>query len=116
MRVLITIIACSLITLPALADGRKIKVPKDYPNIQTAINFAEDGDTVIVDDGVWTGPNNKNLDFLGLAITVRSKNGPDNCIIDCEGEGRGFWFHENETEASVLNLSLIHISEPTRPY
>jgi len=102
MRVLISIVACSLIALPALADGRKIKVPKDYPNIQTAINFAEDADTVIVDDGVWTGPGNKNLDFLGLAITVRSKNGPDNCIIDCEGEGRAFNFLRNETPESAV--------------
>ena len=102
MRTWVTIVVCLGVALPVLAEGRKIKVPKHYPDIQTAINSAEDGDTVIVDNGVWTGPGNKNLDFLGLVITVRSKKGPDNCTIDCEGEGQGFYFHSNETAESVV--------------
>ncbi len=96
-----TAVVVAVLSVAAQADT--IRVPQDYPDIQTGINFAKDGDEVVVDDGVWKGPKNKNLDFLGLAITVRSKNGPDNCIIDCEGEGRGFWFHRNETEASIVD-------------
>jgi len=83
-------------------EGRKIRVPKHYPNIQTAINFAEDGDTVIVADGVWSGASNKNLDFLGHNITVRSKNGPDACTIDCEDDGRGFFLHRGEGNAAQI--------------
>jgi hypothetical protein len=79
-----------------------IKVPQDYPKIQTAINFAEPGDEVVVDDGVWTGSSNKNLDFIGKAIIVRSKNGPENCVIDCEDEGSAFWFHNEETNESIV--------------
>ena len=79
----------ALLVLSTSAFAEKIKVPQDYPKIQTAINFAEDGDVIVVSDGVWKGAGNKNIDFLGLAITVRSKNGPENCIIDCEGSGRG---------------------------
>ncbi len=103
MRWLIGTVWVLFLAEPAFGEGRKIRVPRDYPNIQTAINFADDGDVVIVSDGVWTGSGNKNIDFLGLAITVRSKKGPENCIIDCEGDGRGFWFHSNETEASVVD-------------
>lgn len=103
MRTWITIGTVAVVACAAMAEGRKIRVPKDFPNIQTAINFADDGDTVIVSDGVWTGSGNKNLDFFGLAITVRSKNGPENCIIDCEKDGRGFIFQWHETEASVLD-------------
>ena len=76
----------------------------DYETIQEGIDAAQDGDEVVVCDGVYIGPGNKNLDFAGKAITVRSANGPDNCIIDCENEfpSRGFYFHSGETRASLL--------------
>ncbi|UCE60006.1 MAG: hypothetical protein JSU63_21505, partial [Phycisphaerales bacterium] len=75
----------------------------DYTAIQEGIDAAIIGDEVVVCDGVYTGIYNKNLDFGGKAITVRSENGPDNCIIDCEGDGRGFYFHTGETNTSVVD-------------
>ena len=63
---------------------------------------AEGGDTVLVADGVYTGVGNYDLDFLGKVLTLRSENGPETCIIDCQQEGRGFRFHNDETPASVL--------------
>jgi hypothetical protein len=87
-------------TTSALGD---INVPGDFGTIQDGINRAWPGDTVWVADGVYTGSGNYDIDFLGLAITVRSKNGADNCVIDCQMEGRGFVFHENEDANSVLD-------------
>jgi parallel beta-helix repeat protein len=95
----LTVIFCS-----TAAFGATIHVPGDYPTIQEAINAASySGDTVLVANGTYTGTGNKDLDFYGKAITVQSENGPENCIIDCEGSGRGFYFHSNEGEDSVVS-------------
>ena len=76
--------------------------PGQYTTIQDAIDAAVDGDTVEVDDGIYTGPGNKNLDFGGKSITVKSINGPSVTIIDCQVSGRGFYFHSYEDYSSVV--------------
>jgi len=80
---------------------------KPYSTIQSAINDANDLDTVIVDDGVYTGLGNRDIDYGGKAITVRSLNGPSACIIDCSSDPnhlhRGFYFHTSEDENSILD-------------
>ena len=75
----------------------------EYPTIQAAIDDANDGDVVVVADGDYTGEGNKNIDFGGRAITVRSLNGPEFTIIDCENDGRAFYFHSGEDGNSVLS-------------
>ncbi|MHC4587616.1 MAG: choice-of-anchor Q domain-containing protein, partial [Planctomycetota bacterium] len=71
--------------------------------IQAAIDAANDGDTVVVSDGIYTGPGNRDIDFKGKVIIVRSENGPQNCIIDCQKSGRGFHFHSDEHYNSILD-------------
>jgi hypothetical protein len=81
--------------------------PADFNNIQAAIDDANGGDTVLVYDGTYTGYGNENIDFKGKAITLRSENGPGNCIIDCNTGpyhySRGFYFHSGEGADSVLD-------------
>ncbi|MCD4665530.1 MAG: right-handed parallel beta-helix repeat-containing protein, partial [Bacteroidales bacterium] len=45
-----------------------INVPSDFPLIQIAIDYAVDGDTVIINTGTYY----ENINFLGKAITVTS--------------------------------------------
>ena len=67
------------------------------------INYCPRGEEVLVADGVYTGAGNRDLDFGGKAITLRSAAGdPSACIIDCEQQGRGFYFHSGETAPSVV--------------
>ncbi len=87
--------------------GVVLRVPSEYTTIQAAIDAAKDGDTVLVADGIYTGEGNRDIVFRGKAITVRSENGPENCIIDCNGTEadphRGFHFHKGEDADSILN-------------
>ncbi len=74
-----------------------------FCGIQTGINAAVNGDTVIVFDGTYTGPGNRNLNFGGRLITLQSVSGSGACIIDCQGAGRGFIFVSGETADAVVD-------------
>jgi predicted outer membrane repeat protein len=79
----------------------------NYPTIQAAIDAAGERDIVELGDGTYTGTGNRDLDYHGKAITVRSGSGnPAACIIDCQGAAgnahRGFNFHSGEDLTSTL--------------
>jgi len=99
---------------PFAAHAADIHVPADQPTLQAGINAANNGDVVLVADGTYTGTGNKNLDFQGKAITVRSEsNDPTRCIIDCQGSENGFSFISGETAASLLSGLTIRNAAPT---
>ena len=88
---------------------------QDHPfdAIQEAITAAAPNDTVLVSEGTYTGNGNRDIDFLGKAITVQSQSGPENCIIDCQGTEadphRAFIFQSGETHNSILSgFSIIN--------
>ena len=105
------IILAFVVGMVSIAAGRTIYVDYDgsgdFNNIQAAIDDSNDGDTIIVADGTYNGIGNRDIDFLGKAITLRSENGPENCIIDCNGTWteyhRGFDFHSGEDANSIVD-------------
>jgi len=103
----------------ALVTGpRVLKVPVPYSTIQSAINAAVNGDIVEVSPFpqppyTYRGLHNRDIDFLGKAITVRSKDPNDPAVvaatvIDVQGTAdplhphRGFIFQSGEGASSIL--------------
>ena len=61
------------VNCPGSGDG---SIGDPYCSIQTAIDNALDTDEIVVADGTYTGPGNRDLDFGGKLITLRRRNGP----------------------------------------
>ena len=77
--------------------------------IQSAIDAAPAGARVIVAPGVYTGPGNKNLSFHARPVVLRSAEGPSACTIDCENDGRGFFFQaQGATPIIVEGFTVVH--------
>jgi parallel beta-helix repeat protein len=111
MKNVIITIFLTLVASATGACGAELLVPSQYLTIQSAIDAAVDGDTVIVAPGTYTGPGNWDIGFLGKVITVRSTVPADplivaGTIIDCNdtsgGWHCGFRFHNYEDANSVL--------------
>jgi hypothetical protein len=68
-----SIIFLLFLIIPNLAVARRtLRVPGEYTYIQQAINAANNGDRIIVSQGIYRGSLNKDLDFHGKAITLQS--------------------------------------------
>ncbi len=80
--------------------------------IQSAIDAATDGDTVLVSAGIYSGVGNKNLDFDGKVIELRCVT-PGACTIDCGGDGRGFIFRRGEKRTTIVDGFTITGGNPT---
>lgn len=112
---IISILICLLSVVPCMGatiivDANTANPSADFNNIQAAISdpCTNDGDVIVVNPGTYTGADNRDLDFLGKAITLMSTNPNDPdivaaTIIDCEGWGRGFFFHNNEDANSIVD-------------
>ncbi len=89
---------------PDLPEMENLADPQPLASIQSAINAARNGDTIVVQPGKYV----ENIDFLGKAITVRSKD-PESpsivatTIIDGGKKGSVVTFASREVETSVLS-------------
>ncbi len=109
----LTISAPNTVNSPQTVDvvldvlGEVVYVPGQFGNIQDAIDYVMYGGLVLVADGTYTGDGNRDIDFNGKDCTVRSENGPNDCVIDCNGSEadphRGFYFYSGEDGNSVID-------------
>ena len=77
----------------------------DFPTIQAAVDATLPGDLILLANGTFVGPGNRDIDFNGKDLEVRSQSeDPTRCIIDCGSSGlvhhRGFFFHNGESPAA----------------
>jgi PKD repeat protein len=87
-------------------DGDDGKSGLDWANavktIQTGLDKASSGWMVLVADGTYTGADNRNLDFAGKAIHLKSSSGAEHCHIDCGGIDRAFYLCDGETATTII--------------
>jgi len=109
MKKLTIAIICLCLAIPAPAQTIIVddNAPADFNNIQAAIDNANNADTIILQPGTYTGPGNRNIDFHGKAITLRSTDPDDPTIvnatvIDCQYAARAFNFHTAEQLDTVI--------------
>jgi len=97
-----------------------------HETIHEAIDEATAGDTIEVPVGTYTDDSNRDVDFNGKAITLRSENPDDPAIvaatiIDCNGTAedphRGFYFHSGEDANSILEgFTITNGYGPNEPF
>lgn len=86
----------------------------DAPTIQAGIDSATSGDVIELADGTFTGPGNRDLNFFGKQIVLRSESSdPTVCIIDCQGSSaenhRGFYFdHEQGPDSIIEGITVTN--------
>ena len=87
-------------TFSIFRNPEQLYVPSQYPTIQAAINDAYDGDTILVDPGLYI----EDVDFLGKAITVQSLDEP--AVLQSETFYAVSFYHQ-EGPNSVLKNFII---------
>lgn len=87
-----------LLFVPSPVYTSVIRVPRDHPSIQAAIDAATKGDTVLVAAGTY----NENIDFIGKAVRVTSEQGPAATLIDGGQKNCVVIFQSGEGSGSIL--------------
>lgn len=104
MRSIAPVIAFLTLSVVCAAQ-QTLLVPSQYATIQSAINAAQNGDSVIVSPGTYF----EHLDFFGRNIDVSSIAGPSATIIDGGGNGRCVYFGNGETAAATIaGFTITH--------
>ncbi len=86
-----------LISVPSMAQ--EIYVPDDYSTIQEAINAANDGDTIVVRDGLYSVYLQINR-----SISLRSENGSAGCILEASTNDDVIEVHADNVSISGFTI------------
>jgi hypothetical protein len=109
-----------LAVVPSVSSAKTLHVSQDsktgFNTIQAAVDAAVDGDIIVIDAGIYTGPGNRDIDLRGKAITIQGAD-PANSdvveatVIDCQGSDksphRGFYL-ANCNGAAISGLTITN--------
>ena len=90
---------------PVFVFSNTILVPTQYATIQEAINVAQNGDTILVADGIYEGEINFN-GYVADSVIIKSESGPENCIIQGDGSTIGFIFNSEDCKSTVEGFTI----------
>ncbi|MGN0866114.1 MAG: hypothetical protein ACI4SG_00340 [Oligosphaeraceae bacterium] len=76
---------------------------KTFAGAQAVQRNASHENVIIVAPGIYSGAQNRGIDFQGEDIKIRSTEGPQDTIVDLEGEGRFLHLHSGETTDSRVD-------------
>ena len=103
-KVIIATILMSVL-IYAVASARVVIIPSDYPTIQEGINSCSQGDTVLVEPGIYY----ENINFNGHNIVVASFYLIDrnpariiDTIIDGDSSGSVVTFENGEDNTTII--------------
>jgi hypothetical protein len=77
-----------------------------FQTLAQAFEVAVSTHVIELADGTYTGAQNRDLDFAGRDLTVRSANGAGSCVIDLQFSGRAFELVSGET-AVIEGLTVL---------
>ena len=99
------LIVSQLILMFTVANATIIHIPGDYSTIQTGINTASDGDTVLVQPGTYVeniNYNGKNITVGSLFLTTQDTSYISQTIIDGNQNSSVVRFWNGEDSTAVL--------------
>ncbi len=77
---------------------RSLRVPSQYPTVQQGVNAANDGDTVLVEPGIY----HEDFSYRGKGIWVKSEMGPAETVWNGINSSIFLYFNSGEDANSVL--------------
>ena len=92
-----------------LATGATLHVPSEYASIQAAIDASNNGDTILVADGIYT----ENV-AVDKELTIQSQNGPDNCIVQAASYASSV-FKVTSNNVSIIGFTAKNGGSYDRP-
>jgi len=88
MCVVLTVVLLCCSTLSARTWYIKPDGTGEAPTISAGEDSAAHGDTLLLADGTYTGPDNRNILVFNKRVSFMSESGnPEACVIDCQGAG-----------------------------
>jgi len=99
----------SSLALAASAATLQVGPDETYPTIQSALDACTSGDVIIVADGYYNTAGFYTVDLKGKNVEIRSKNGPDACILSGPSSGwTVFRVHTGETrDARISGFTMF---------